>query len=72
MWIEIFESEVKNLFSQQKAQASVSSMPEDHSAVLIEVEKQNAQLQAMVTHYKTIIEETVSISSNFYTHFHFY
>ncbi|PNF18804.1 hypothetical protein B7P43_G01640, partial [Cryptotermes secundus] len=29
--------------------------------MLIELEKQNSQLQAMVTHYKTIIEDTEAL-----------
>jgi hypothetical protein len=57
VWVERFESSVRSFISQQKTQQSAVS--EDHASMLIEVEKQNSQLQAMVTHYKTIIEETV-------------
>jgi hypothetical protein len=59
VWVERFESSVKSFVSQQKAQSATGSVSEDHAAMLIEVEKQNSQLQAMVTHYKTIIEDTV-------------
>jgi len=41
-------------------QSKVSSVSEQQDMMLREAEKQNSQLQAMVTHYKTIIEETVS------------
>jgi hypothetical protein len=59
VWVERFESSVKSFISQQKAQNAVASVSEDHASMLVEVEKQNSQLQAMVTHYKTIIEDTV-------------
>jgi hypothetical protein len=57
--VERFESSVKSFLSQQKAQNAAASVSEDHASMLVEVERQNSQLQAMVTHYKTIIEDTV-------------
>lgn len=60
MWVERFESSAKSLISQWEMQSKVSSVSEQHDVMLREAEKQNSQLQAMVTHYKTIIEETVS------------
>lgn len=60
MWVERFESSAKSLISQWETQSKVDSVSEQHVTMLREAEKQNSQLQAMVTHYKTIIEETVS------------
>lgn len=60
MWVERFESSAKSLISQWETQSKVSSVSEQHDTMLREAEKQNSQLQAMVKHYKTIIEETVS------------
>ncbi|PNF18801.1 hypothetical protein B7P43_G01640 [Cryptotermes secundus] len=61
VWVERFESSVKSFISEQKAQNAAGSVPEDHASMLIELEKQNSQLQAMVTHYKTIIEDTEAL-----------
>jgi len=60
VWVERFESSAKSLISQWETQSKVDSVSEQHVTMLREAEKQNSQLQAMVTHYKTIIEETVS------------
>jgi len=60
VWVERFESSAKSLISQWETQSKVGSVSEQHDMMLREAEKQNSQLQAMVTHYKTIIEETVS------------
>jgi hypothetical protein len=60
VWIERFESSAKTLICQWETQSKVGSVSEQHDTMLREAEKQNSQLQAMVTHYKTIIEETVS------------
>ena len=60
VWVERFESSAKSLISQWETQSKVGSVSEQHDTMLRETEKQNSQLQAMVTHYKTIIEETVS------------
>lgn len=61
VWVERFESSVKSFISEQKAHNAAGSVSDDHSSMLIEVEKQNSQLQAMVTHYKTIIEDTEAL-----------
>jgi hypothetical protein len=60
VWVERFEGSAKSLMSQWETQSKVGSVSEHHASMLREAEKQNSQLQAMVTHYKTIIEETVS------------
>lgn len=54
-WLEQFSKSVKELQSQRQSE----SVSEDQAAMLTELEKQNAQLQAMVTHYKAIIADTV-------------
>jgi hypothetical protein len=67
VWIEKFEKAAQKWLSSELCSASElqqqASTAQDESTqlVLAEVENQNSQLQAMVTHYKTIIEDTVSI-----------
>jgi len=61
LWIEDFEVSAQTWLQELTSeQQTVSSPGADESTkmVLAEVESQNKQLQAMVTHYKTIIEET--------------
>ncbi|XP_059470496.1 ribosome-binding protein 1 isoform X2 [Neocloeon triangulifer] len=62
LWIQQFETSaqqyLQELSSDQQQQVSSPSADESTKLVLDEVESQNKQLQAMVTHYKTIIEET--------------
>lgn len=61
MWVEEFEASARDWLQELTSeQQQVSSPGADESTkiVLAEVESQNKQLQAMVTHYKTIIEET--------------
>ncbi|KAJ4434257.1 hypothetical protein ANN_22807, partial [Periplaneta americana] len=68
VWVERFENSARSFISQQKTQAAAVASVEDHSSMLIEVEKQNSQLQAMVTHYKTIIEETEGMLNKLQNH----
>jgi hypothetical protein len=60
VWVERFESSAKSFISQWETQSKVGCVSDHDASMLRAAEKQNCQLQAMVTHYKTIIEETVS------------
>ncbi|XP_021931547.1 ribosome-binding protein 1 [Zootermopsis nevadensis] len=69
LWVERFESSATSFISQLKTrQPAADSVSEDHSSMLIELEKQNSQLQTMVTHYKTIIEETEGMLNKLQNH----
>jgi Fe2+ transport system protein B len=68
VWVTKFENaaeqwlanELAAVSEQQQQTAVAAAQDESTQHVLNEVEKQNSKLQAMVTHYKSIIEDTVS------------
>jgi len=68
VWVERFESSAKSRICQWETKSKVGSVSEQHDTMLREAEKQNSQLQAMVTHYKTIIEETEGMLNKLQKH----
>lgn len=54
-WLEYFADTIKKQLASQQA----NTESQNNDEVLAELEKQNIQLQTMVTNYKTIIADTV-------------
>lgn len=72
MWFDylekVFEELRRNKLAEHQSQftshSEENAVPKDGNVlVLDELEKQNRQLQTMVSHYKTIISDTVRRSS---------
>jgi len=64
-WLEQFMASARDSGSGSPADTSSG---ENHAAMLAEVEQQNCQLQAMVTHYKSIIADTEGMLNRLQSH----
>ncbi|XP_049784360.1 kinectin isoform X2 [Schistocerca cancellata] len=70
-WVEKFEKEAHNLISKlqsQKQDLGPDFGSRNHSSMFIELEKQNSQLTALVSHYKNIIDDTEGMLNKLQKH----
>ncbi|XP_046996553.1 kinectin isoform X7 [Schistocerca americana] len=70
-WVEKFEKEAHNLISKlqsQKQDLGPDFGSRNDSSMFIELEKQNSQLTALVSHYKNIIDDTEGMLNKLQKH----
>lgn len=71
VWLAKFENSAKNYLSEVKSasqQSPPSPAKSDASDSVVELENKNTQLQALVTHYKKIIQDTEGMLNNLQNH----
>ncbi|XP_049826981.1 kinectin isoform X28 [Schistocerca gregaria] len=70
-WVEKFEKEAHSLISKlqsQKQDLGPDFGSRNNSSMFIELEKQNSQLTALVSHYKNIIDDTEGMLNKLQKH----